>query len=59
MFVTIIGIKPRYLISLNPTAYSLLPTPYSQEDVARLLRFGIPYSLFPTMSKKSLFHAYV
>ncbi|NET17745.1 MAG: hypothetical protein F6K08_35435 [Okeania sp. SIO1H6] len=43
MFVTIIGIKPRYLISFYPTPYSLLPTPYSQGDVARLLRNGIKH----------------
>ena len=47
MFVTIIGIKPRYLISFHPTPYTLHPTPYFQGDVARLLRFGI-MSLNPT-----------
>ena len=41
MFMTILGIKPSYLISFNPTPYSLLPTPYFQGDVARLLRNGI------------------
>ncbi|NER02589.1 MAG: hypothetical protein F6K17_08095 [Okeania sp. SIO3C4] len=41
MFVTILGIKPRYLMSFNPTAYCLLPTAYSQGNVARLLRNGI------------------
>ena len=41
MFVKIIGIKSKYLISFNPTPYSLLPTPYSQGNVARLLRNGI------------------
>ncbi len=29
MFVKIIGIKSKYIISFNPTPYSLLPTPYS------------------------------
>ncbi len=28
-------------MSNNPAPCSLLPTPYSQEDVATLLRFGI------------------
>ncbi|NEO58873.1 MAG: hypothetical protein F6K54_41115, partial [Okeania sp. SIO3B5] len=41
MFVRIIGINPKYLIPLNPTPYSLLPTPYSQGNVAKLLRNGI------------------
>ncbi|NEQ77589.1 MAG: hypothetical protein F6K23_33985 [Okeania sp. SIO2C9] len=33
-------------MSLNSTAYCLLPTPYSQGDVARLLRFGITLYLY-------------
>ncbi len=37
----IIGINPRYLMSNNPAPCSLLPAPYSQGDVATLLRFGI------------------
>ncbi len=41
MFVKIIGIKSKYLMSFNPTPYSLLPISYSQGDVARLLRNGI------------------
>ncbi|NES67575.1 MAG: hypothetical protein F6K24_21205 [Okeania sp. SIO2D1] len=28
-------------MSFHPTPYSLLPTPYSQGDVARLLRNGM------------------
>ena len=47
MFVKIIGIKSKYLMSFNPTPYSVrtlhatsLP-PYSQGGVARLLRNGI------------------
>ncbi|NEP07652.1 MAG: hypothetical protein F6K25_12500 [Okeania sp. SIO2G4] len=43
MFVTILGIDLRYVMSLNPTPYSLLPTPYSQGDVARLLISGIKH----------------
>ncbi len=41
MFVRIIGINPKYIIPLSPTPYSLFPTPYSQGDVAKLLRNGI------------------
>ncbi|NES08085.1 MAG: hypothetical protein F6K22_38100 [Okeania sp. SIO2F4] len=33
-------------MSFNPTPYSLLPTPYSQEDVVRFLRFGITFIIF-------------
>ncbi|MDJ0515453.1 MAG: hypothetical protein QNJ74_04045 [Trichodesmium sp. MO_231.B1] len=36
MFVNIIGIKSKYIMSFNPTPYSLFPTPYSQGDVARM-----------------------
>ncbi|MDJ0518144.1 MAG: hypothetical protein QNJ74_18465 [Trichodesmium sp. MO_231.B1] len=51
MFVKIIGIKSKYLISFHPTPYSLLPTlygrcmqrPYYQGDVAIILRNGITY----------------
>ena len=43
MFITILGIKPRYLIYFNPTAYCLLPTAYSQGNVAILLRNDITY----------------
>ncbi len=32
-------------MSNNPAPCSLLPTPYSQGDVATLLRFGIRYSI--------------
>ncbi len=39
MFVKIIGIKSKYLMSFNPT-------PYSQGDVARLLRNGIRHCFF-------------
>ncbi len=41
MFVRIIGINTKYLMPLNPTPYSLLPTPYSQGNVARLFINGI------------------
>ncbi|NEQ73954.1 MAG: hypothetical protein F6K24_23585 [Okeania sp. SIO2D1] len=39
MFVTITDTKPKYLMSLNPTPYSLLPKP--QRYLAILLIFGI------------------
>ena len=49
MFVTILGIKPRYLISFHPTPYSLLPTPYCQRDVAILLINGIITPMLPDL----------
>ncbi|NEO54213.1 MAG: hypothetical protein F6K54_14660 [Okeania sp. SIO3B5] len=41
MFVRIIGINPKYLMSLNHTPYSLLPTFYPQGDITKLLRNGL------------------
>ncbi|NEO58207.1 MAG: hypothetical protein F6K54_37240 [Okeania sp. SIO3B5] len=49
MFVRIIGINPKYLIPLNHTPYSLLPTPYSQGNVAKLLRNSITESVAKTI----------
>ena len=46
MFVRIIGINPKYLMPLKPT-------PYSQGDVAKLLRNGIK----PLLLRRNIFGA--